>query len=276
MMTQDNRGAYNRKFEVDAEKEVKREPLLQPSAAWSPGHISLRDGVIIGDFYDKNNEYEEMVVYPDKDALQEFATLWQAGKSDADILDFAENFGVLGIFVKDKEAAVFIHQEPCDGWRKYSGQAQAIMNIAARLLKSEFGAAEDWAVLKEHLKHHGIMRPDDKLTWERLLLGHVLNCWLEIGDVRPRFEWDAESTRWQMALRGSKQAGCFGVLALHLALVAAGVDGFAICAGCHTSYIPTRQPKAGCDSYCEVCRSSGVALRVAKRASRERQRKEEK
>ncbi len=272
-MTGKQRGAYDRKFEINEETE-QREPLLQPSAALSPAHISLRDGKLIGELHDEHGEGEPMVTYPDRDALQEFATLWQEGKSDTDILDFAEDYGVLGVF-EPKDAAILVYQEPCDGWRTYSRQAQAIMNTAARLLKGETGEAEDWSVLREHLKHHGFMRPKDKLTWERLLLGHVLNGWLEIGDVRPQFEWDTESNRWQMALRGSGRMGCFGVLSLHLALVAAGVDGFAICAGCRTSYIPKRQPKAGCDNYCEKCRENGVALRVAKRASRERQRMEE-
>jgi hypothetical protein len=222
-----------------------------------------------------------------EEILWKFIRLHDAPSDE--ILRFARKWGVLGIcehsfpathnpprMAKSKSHPACTplrlnadnYWEPLQSWRDYSRQARGILRIAARLHQDKLGLKEDWeAVYGEDYTVSG-MAPEAELIWQRLRLSFLVNDWLELGDVRPKFMWAGGG------IGVSYYLTLFGVLASQLAFVISRDKGVGLCASCGEPYIPGRRlPKRNQRNYCRGprCGKRG-ANRNAKRAQRLKQR----
>jgi hypothetical protein len=82
----------------------------------------------------------------------------------------------------------------------------------------------------------------------RAVVSIVVDRWLGLGDVRPRFEF---RDRPEIGFGGD---GLFGALAFQLVQIVSRVEGTAICSSCGKVYIPFRRPSTGRSNYCDDCR----------------------
>ena len=164
--------------------------------------------------------------------------------------------------------------EPLAGWRRYAGQARALLTIAAHLQAGRPAPADDWRALGEteqgfamlEALNPGTARTD--LPLQRWLLQHHLNTWLQLAAVQPRVEWhDPHALHLRLDAHG-----VFGALAVQLVTAIGRVEGVALCSGCGRSYSPSRTSAAGRRNYCPDCRAAGVPARHAARAYRQHRR----
>jgi hypothetical protein len=174
--------------------------------------------------------------------------------------------------------------DPLESWDTYSGNARALINIAAALNQSRFGEVEDWHRLLSrtmplerwtrtvHVKlfaSPGVPKVwGSRLNAERFWISNLLNLWLEDGDVRWQCAWERPAF---MVTPGVQSL--FGAIALQLMLAIGRVDALAVCSNCRVAYGPRRKPVAGRRSYCETCRRDKIPQRDATAAYRERRRK---
>lgn len=159
-------------------------------------------------------------------------------------------------------------------WRWWSGQAQALLNIAARLHEGEPGRVEDWQRVYERQprvdpkrwKRHVAGRAASSqraryaavvVRGERQQLARVLNEWALLGNVRPRFSWSSGGPSIEL------RADLFGLIALQLLQAVAKTVGLAVCSGCGEGYGLTQRPREGERRYCGGCRERGVPMRDA-------------
>lgn len=222
-----------------------------------------------------------------EDILLKFIRL-HSGSSD-EILTFARKWGVLGICEhsfpashnpprmsksKDHPACKALrlndgnYREPLERWRYYSRQARAILRIAARLHQGKIGLQEDWDAVYYPETADPRAISDTDPGWDKLTLTLLVNDWLELGDVHPRFRWIENE------VGASYYCALFGLLATQLMLVISRSKGVGICSSCGEPYIPKRRlPKSNQRNYCHrpKCGRS-AALRDAQR---ERRRKKE-
>lgn len=165
--------------------------------------------------------------------------------------------------------------EPIAAWHLFARQAQAILDVAARLHEEELPRIEDWEVIYE--RQPGV----DPGRWkaraktashERHILALILNEWLELGNVRPVISW-----RPQQSPAIELRAGLFGVIAMQLVQVVARTVGLWTCSGCGHGYARETRPREGDErNYCPGCRAAGRPLRDAKYAYRQRKSREAK
>jgi hypothetical protein len=157
--------------------------------------------------------------------------------------------------------------EPLDGWRRWAGQARAILAILARLSAGEPGLDEDWRhILAESGLEAAWWREGsaESAGGDRWRVRSVINEWTILGNVRP---WLVDYGPHLVVGGGS----LFGALAVQLVLLASGSDGVCRCSACGSPFVPTgRRPAAGRRRYCADCRARGVPVRDAKRVHRAR------
>jgi len=157
--------------------------------------------------------------------------------------------------------------EPVEGWRRWAGQARAILAILARLSAGEPGLDEDWqrvfagSRLVAPWWREGTAESADGDRWR---VRSVINDWTVLGNVRP---WLVDYGP-HLVIGGG---GLFGALAVQLVLLASGSDSVCRCSACGSPFVPTgRRPAAGRRRYCADCRERGVPVRDAKRDHRAR------
>lgn len=229
-----------------------------------------------------------------KGALDSFIRI-----TDAEgVLRFALRFGVLGLCKHELPAShnppppilssdstrsgcQAMAKEPIAAWLLYVGQARALMNIAARLQdEGKPGNESEWrAVYARVLSHEDAVIADlsnlqvkaltDDVFLSRVFLGHVIDEWLGLANVRPQLRWDGTEPRFVFSGYNT-----FGALALQLILATTRSHGLAICSGCGEPYLRERKPQVGRRNYCPRCKATGVHDRERKRSWRRKERED--
>ena len=150
-------------------------------------------------------------------------------------------------------------REPLATWRFFSGQANALLTIAADLHRIGLGKSEDWA----KLLREGVT-PVQSLAAQRLCLRDVIEDWLKLGRIKPAIDDLTGGLTWT-------GADLFGELAVQIALAAKSRDGQAFCIVCGNAYEPKRRVIRRGFNYCPDARCQRVA--AARRAHQYRNRK---
>jgi hypothetical protein len=175
---------------------------------------------------------------------------------------------------KDEESG--LNWDPIGRWLDYADQARAMLGIAQKLHNGERTAVGDWTALGElfPMEPHGIteevLKEWQGRPWrERPYLAMALERWLELGNVRPTFNWRHEAPA--VVLEPSFFDGwTFGALAVEILMAVAKAHTLAVCSGCGAVYLREgRRPKPGQRNFCPECQGR-VAPRLRKRAERAR------
>jgi hypothetical protein len=269
----------------------------------SPGsHLELKDGAITYNFEIKG-DWHGVVFKPE--ALAEFIRLADPAVSDERILAYAQEWGQLelcsvglprthdpGSLPASVAGALSLKlAKPCpsggvgdpervDWWRYWARQANCLARILVALRSERLGAVSDWAELRQPgpwavgeaweralgLVNEAIEQTHASALASRLgqlhLAGQALENWILLADVRP--EIMMMGPRASIRLR---PRSLFGVLGLQLVFVAADIDGFALCHGCHAPIIPARRMGlVGHRVFCPDCRKEGRPQREAHQA----------
>lgn len=152
--------------------------------------------------------------------------------------------------------------EPVSVWRHFARHIKATLSIAGSLHRKEIGSAEDWATIFE--ENPDVTKPIP--WWERspeadkLALTDIVQEYLELGNVSPRFWWINDIPT--ITLDGP---GVLGTLAVQLAFAVSASAGLAVCGHCGQPYFPERKPAIGRRNYCQECRDRGEPQRAASR-----------
>jgi hypothetical protein len=119
-------------------------------------------------------------------------------------------------------------------------------------------AADPYAYLVHAV---GRLRLAESTEFRRRALSEVLNYWLRLGGVRPRYEWTGR--RPQILLGGH---ALMGALAVQMLFDCSRTDGLAVCAGCGTPFLPgPRRPRRDRNTYCSDCGTRAAARDAAAR-----------
>jgi hypothetical protein len=178
-------------------------------------------------------------------------------------------------------------REPLDAWRTFASQAAATLSFAAKLHDGSPVAAADYEWLESGARsQQGVVDmgvggglvvlptpsfPPGEQPRARALVAAVVQQWLLLGSVVPRFSW-SEVGRFSLASASAEKPTLFGVLASQLMFAVAQSDRQALCSGCARLYFrPVRRPKAGQRNYCPDC-GKRAADRDAQRSRAQRLR----
>jgi hypothetical protein len=246
--------------------------------------MELRDGRLIWvPFTEVEDDIRRAEEVP-KDLLMRFIRLAEADAEQ--IREFAERWGPLWIckhelpythaaeplfpaadfryWCKPQRTKSGEFWEPISVWRYFARQAKSALRITGRLHQNKVGLRDDWNVIYEPDSDgkgngHGSDIGDDKFS-----LTMVVNQWLELGNVRPKFRW------WGEHMAVSFDGHLFSTLACQLMMVISRTKGLGICSACGEPFVPEkRRPKAEQRNYCKDC-GRRAACRDAQRARRRR------
>ena len=238
-------------------------------------------------------------VRPSPDILDRFLRLAAAPASQ--IHQFASRFGPLFIFCKidqRKLSEKLVIVEDCAVWRHFAASMGSLLRIASCFHANRrpdpadwqsIGACPAYLVAKRDTRYdllssipdtpehgwivmaHFVRKGSDR---DRTMWAGLLNVLLELGRVRPWLVWEGSGSLALPKLVFSGRS-LLSYLALQLCLRASKHDAFAVCGYCNREYAPMgRAPKAGQRNFCPDCRASGVPVRMAQRARRERLREQ--
>ena len=234
---------------------------------------------------------------PSRDLLDEFVRLTDA--TDADIVEFAERRGVLGLCrcrlphshnSADKRAIEERHSSYCvplywerlTDWRFWARQFRASLNVAAAIQKEEIADLDDlnflWQgrlpALPPRLPRRGSARHEELLLVFRCKLADHVSRLLSLARVLP--ELKSTGRTLSIVLVPSGEVNLFGHLTLQLMTAMARTEGLGLCSGCGESYVITgNRPNPNRRSYCPQC-GRRAALRDAAREYRRRKRERKK
>lgn len=190
------------------------------------------------------------------------------------------------------ESSTPIQYCPLEVWRRYVLEVRAALKIAADLHRGRPGDRDDWEQLlggPSSIVREAILKLDavperyytDGFTpgaeglavdraWRQEIFAVLLDGWLELGRVRPLFQWSTvrEPARHPTVRLGG--GSVYGAVAREVVFIVARVDGLAICSGCGAAFVPKRRPAAGRKTWCPECSESGAAARDRQRRRRER------
>jgi hypothetical protein len=156
-------------------------------------------------------------------------------------------------------------KQPAELYRGYAAQMRAVLGLAAAVHRREAGRPEDWAILRP--ERDRATRPAVSIA--RDTVEQEVSRWLLWGRAQLQFRWLwPNDTRVELT-----GAGLWGALARQLAFAVAKVDGFAVCAGCGSVFVPKRQPISGRRAWCgnaECRRARGRLYTQKHRAKRRR------
>ena len=244
---------------------------------------------------------------PPRNLLWDFIKLSDA--SPERIRAFARNWGVLELcdthslpadhprrsaFSSDSKSKCRINhwlegekelaREPLSAWRRFAGEAKAMLNVAAALHEGEKGKRKDWEQVVWSLQLDSRVPAFKENLWWNLsveeqkswLAGQV-TWWLRMGEVRPTLRWGRHSDDSDLGISIAffSHGGLFGELAVQLMLAIGKSKGLAICSNCAAPYLPTRRPRADRRRYCQNC-GPKAAPRDASRDRYERIRAKKK
>ncbi len=151
-------------------------------------------------------------------------------------------------------------REPLATWRFFSGQARALLNIAAELQMVRLGEDADWA----KLLRAGVT-PVQSLGAQRLCVRDVIEDWLKLGRIKPAIDDLTGGLTWT-------GADLFGELAVQIALAAAARDGQVFCKVCGKAYEAKRRVIRRGFNYCPApkCQRKAAAQRAQQYRNRKR------
>jgi hypothetical protein len=257
---------------VDADGRIDR-PLAQATWATAGSH-ELADGGLqaIGQPIHE--------VHADEELLARFVEL--VGRDDQALVTFADRYGLLGLCEHELPASHnpmpygfqsgvatwcnSIETESTAIWRTFSGQARAMVNVAAAVRAGRPGAERDWA---EIYARSGRNAPwwKQSADVDASNLAHVVNEWLQLGNVRPALAG--------RELRMITSGGLFGALAVRLAAAVATAPTVYLCDGCGNPVDLSsrdRKPQTGRRVFCDACQATGVPNRIRAQEARARKR----
>lgn len=171
--------------------------------------------------------------------------------------------------------------EPLAVWRSLARQAEAILDVAAKLHIDQRPTDQEWDATR------GIDVRDPNAWYNEVVggtagtLASTIQDWLIVGNVRPTVSFKA-AAGWSIALGGhlggaSRGAygqptfgtwGLFPAIALQLAFSVARAEGLSICSACGHAYTRRRRPKTGQRNYCPTCKENGAPWRLAQQTRR--------
>jgi|SRR5450432_621807 len=245
-------------------------------------------------------------VRPSGQILEKFLSL--ASASDKDIHGFSSKFGPLLIFCReerlppeDAEMRQLVIVESCEVWRYFAACMRSLLRIAACFHGGRAPDPADWSTIGNYPPTVDRAKEDqaneEPVDWlnpspstgeaawkfmalfvrkgkdrDRAMWTRLLNVLLGLGRVRPWVRWEGPESKARPRVVFSGP-NLLSHLAIQLCLVASKQDSFAICSYCNNHYSPQkRAPKAGQRNFCPDCRESGVPVRIAQRARREKLR----
>lgn len=167
--------------------------------------------------------------------------------------------GIRHWFHEDPRQCTPTGREALATWRHLSGQARALLNIAADLQRGHLGSREDWGKL---LQHRAL--PASSLAAHRSCLRDAIEAWLKLGRVKPTIDDLTTGITWT-------GADMFGEIAVQIALAAKAMDGQVLCVACGKEYQPKRLVIRRGFNYCAKIKCQREA--AAARAKRYRDRK---
>jgi hypothetical protein len=236
----------------------RTERPVQTAIVWAPKVLSLEGEYLL---WDANRN---SVNTPGVGLLEGFLHL--AGTGPDEILRFARKWGALDI--KRKPAPGLRFLEPIAAWRNLAIRFRSLHRIGAELNCDRIGAAEDWKALVAKLP--AASKNFKAIEEARFVLMSRVGQLVREAHLCPRLYWNKSAKQWQIDFDTFSRTNLFAVLVLHLMVAVANKEGFALCSGCHRSYIPEKQPSTGRRNYCPDCRSAGVPFRDSKREQRRR------
>ncbi|MCC6486640.1 MAG: hypothetical protein IT364_04005 [Candidatus Hydrogenedentes bacterium] len=167
--------------------------------------------------------------------------------------------GIRQWFHEDPRQCTPTGREALATWRLFSGQARALLNIAADLQKACPGSREDWSkLLKDRFS------PAESLGAHRSCLLDAIEAWLKLGRIKPTIDDLTTGLTWT-------GADLFGEIAVQIALAAKAMDGQVLCVACGKEYQPKRLVIRRGFNYCPKIKCQREA--AAARAKRYRDRK---
>jgi hypothetical protein len=243
-----------------------------PSAGWViPAYVVL-DGAYVR--ASASLAANATRVFPDRTLLGRFVLLEHA--SDESVLRFAKRWGLLGFCRhgllsthtlahssrprrcsrRVRDGLVF---EPLASWRAHAGMARATLSLAAALYAQpqKTGDPDDWALVGVDNWRVGGLENN---------LSAILNRWLDLGGVVPRFTWlNPEQTGPGVPRIVLEGDGLFGGLAAMLLLAVARSERVVPCSepGCSTL---AERSRRGATPYCAT--HGGPATRSKDRSAR--------
>lgn len=160
--------------------------------------------------------------------------------------------------------------EPLDLWRKWSRDAAAILRIIACLKEGQLPEIANWRQIYSAASTPNVPWWRRGVEAESMMVGHVVNEWLGIGDVRPRVHWhDEESIPAKL---WTHVGGLFGALAYQLAISLSSTRAVAVCSDCGFGYMPSRAPSPNRRNFCGECRDRGRDQNAASKDFRSRKK----
>jgi hypothetical protein len=259
----------------------------------------------------------ERTVYSGKEMLGRFIQLARPNTTDEQIRDYASKWGVLHICehglpashipdsysfspletveqcsplgwpaipedieLPEKEEdmePLFSGWERIESWRYYAHEAQAILNIAAKLYAKEKVKPEDWKELTDEAAE--LLAREDVNNQLRYLI-MLVKSWLALGNVRPDIicipigHKDKSQIEPKITLGGygPSWGHLFGALACQLMYAVTRAQGLAFCGGCGNTYIPQRRVRTDRRHFCDGCIRRGESKRLAAVAYRQRKK----
>ena len=215
-------------------------------------------------------------------------------KEKADVLRFAERYGVLDICEHGLPGShnppplpltgqlrrcrawgeqQYVYWEPVDIWLRYVAQMRALLSLAVDLRASSPGRMADWKLAYSQLRWSeeiallALDQAGKEVERDRIFLGERVSTWMQFGNVRPELFWE------QNSLANFRLSGhTFGVLGIQLLFAATRAQGIYFCYGCGMPYGPKRKPRKDRRNFCSNC-GAKVAARLRKQASRAQAKK---
>lgn len=243
---------------------------------------------------------EEKRFHPGRGLMEDFVRLHES--SPDQIVKYAKRWGVLGLcshglptshsypsYVFGYKGMTHIcrpapsksmrgyFEEPLEIWRDFSKNAFELLHIAAQLHKGKPVGSKDWEfacsvfAVSSTTDTHA-----EKMKMQRYQVAFVVERWLSLGGVRPRFTWEGLTPSFELGGPALIGTGLFGALAVQLLLSISRIDGLEVCSGCTHPYLPSRRPQSGRRHYCPDCREKGVPQLHAVRDKRERDKGSQK
>lgn len=233
-------------------------------------------------------------IKPQRGTLERFLRL--ADVPAENILAYARRWGVLGLCrhgLPMNHAGALCDPafldgqiaEPLTSWRALAKAAAALLRLNAFARLDRMGRTD----VLSSLWHDALWLPAQQFDWARKMpkgsrraFAHfgrreaamIATEWLRAGGVCVQVQWDQPSFRFELAPNAA-MPNLFGALAIALAFEMAGLEAWALCAGCGELMQPSPNAGSGTRRFCPGCRAANQPAcratgdyRARKRAAR--------
>ena len=213
---------------------------VQTAAVWAPKVLRLDGDCLVCD------ANEPHIKKHGTGLLDEFIGLADAEASE--YLRFGKKWGALNVAAAPRPRGLE-STEPIQAWRALARRARALYRIGAELSFERTGNIEDWAALGVT----DVTEINKSLTEARCGVMTQIRKLITEAHLQPRLHWNpSEKGQWQIDLDAAQgRSNLLAVLTIQLMIRIADKEGFAICAICHSSYVPRRSPTPTKRNYCD-------------------------